>query len=72
MPLYVFRNGIEWWKIRSELQKGLSSPQSVRNFLPLTDKVTREFVASMNSTENDCVKDFMPAISRLNLECWLR
>ncbi|XP_001661673.2 cytochrome P450 302a1, mitochondrial [Aedes aegypti] len=61
-------NGIEWWKIRSELQKGLSSPQSVRNFLPLTDKVTREFVASMNSTEHDCVPDFMPAISRLNLE----
>ncbi|XP_055535254.1 cytochrome P450 302a1, mitochondrial [Wyeomyia smithii] len=62
-------NGIEWWKIRSELQKGLSSPQSVRNFLPLTDQVTKEFVAGIKPTEGeDDVTDFMPAISRLNLE----
>ncbi|XP_058462813.1 cytochrome P450 302a1, mitochondrial [Malaya genurostris] len=62
-------NGIEWWKIRSELQKGLSSPQSVRNFLPLTDQVTREFVANIKPTDSrDHVADFMPAISRLNLE----
>ncbi|XP_039437333.1 cytochrome P450 302a1, mitochondrial [Culex pipiens pallens] len=62
-------NGIDWWKIRSELQKGLSSPQSVRNFLPLTDQVTKEFVASVKQTESkDSVPDFMPGISRLNLE----
>ncbi|XP_058834560.1 cytochrome P450 302a1, mitochondrial [Topomyia yanbarensis] len=62
-------NGIEWWKIRSELQKGLSSPQSVRNFLPLTDQVTSEFVANIKpSDKRERVPDFMPAISRLNLE----
>uniref|UniRef100_A0A182JET2 Cytochrome P450 n=1 Tax=Anopheles atroparvus TaxID=41427 RepID=A0A182JET2_ANOAO len=72
-------NGIEWWKIRSELQKGLSSPQSVRNFLPATDKITKEFVARIkpmlesqtSKTQDDCVflmEDFMPPISRLNLE----
>uniref|UniRef100_A0AAG5DFR8 Cytochrome P450 n=1 Tax=Anopheles atroparvus TaxID=41427 RepID=A0AAG5DFR8_ANOAO len=72
-------NGIEWWKIRSELQKGLSSPQSVRNFLPATDKITKEFVARIkpmlesqtSKTQDDGVflmEDFMPPISRLNLE----
>ncbi|XP_053688672.1 cytochrome P450 302a1, mitochondrial isoform X2 [Sabethes cyaneus] len=62
-------NGIEWWKIRSELQKGLSSPQSVRNFLPLTDKVTQEFIYRLKPNEkDDDVADFMPAISRLSLE----
>ncbi|KFB43847.1 AGAP005992-PA-like protein [Anopheles sinensis] len=75
-------NGIEWWKIRSELQKGLSSPQSVRNFLPATDKITREFVTRIHHMLKDStqdaqnadhvdgvlMEDFMPAISRLNLE----
>uniref|UniRef100_A0A182NIJ1 Cytochrome P450 n=1 Tax=Anopheles dirus TaxID=7168 RepID=A0A182NIJ1_9DIPT len=65
-------NGLEWWKIRSELQKGLSSPQNVRNFLPATDKITKEFIARLkpNPAENNLllVDDFMPSISRLNLE----
>ncbi|XP_053674492.1 cytochrome P450 302a1, mitochondrial [Anopheles nili] len=70
-------NGLEWWKIRSELQKGLSSPQSVRNFLPATDKITKEFVARLksktgqhqdNTAESILIEDFMPDISRLNLE----
>ncbi|XP_058053646.1 cytochrome P450 302a1, mitochondrial [Anopheles bellator] len=67
-------NGLEWWKIRSELQKGLSAPQSVRNFLPATDQITKEFVARIQTTsapETDgpfVVDDFLPIISRLNLE----
>uniref|UniRef100_A0A182SYJ7 Cytochrome P450 n=1 Tax=Anopheles maculatus TaxID=74869 RepID=A0A182SYJ7_9DIPT len=71
-------NGLEWWKIRSELQKGLSSPQNVRNFLPSTDKITKEFIARLKSqleaeqqcsgTKNFLIEDAMPLISRLNLE----
>uniref|UniRef100_A0A6E8VP05 Cytochrome P450 n=1 Tax=Anopheles coluzzii TaxID=1518534 RepID=A0A6E8VP05_ANOCL len=65
-------NGAEWWKIRSELQKGLSSPQNVRNFLPATDKITKEFVtrlrAQMEPGKSILIEDFMPLVSRLNLE----
>ncbi|XP_050093938.1 cytochrome P450 302a1, mitochondrial [Anopheles aquasalis] len=67
-------NGLEWWKIRSELQKGLSAPQNVRNFLPPTDRITKEFVSrlkqlgSAQPTGSFLVEDLMPAISRLNLE----
>ncbi|XP_053662324.1 cytochrome P450 302a1, mitochondrial [Anopheles marshallii] len=71
-------NGLEWWKIRSELQKGLSSPQNVRNFLPSTDKITKEFIAGLkakmeaepqsSSIKSLLIEDVMPLISRLNLE----
>ncbi|XP_055628860.1 cytochrome P450 302a1, mitochondrial isoform X2 [Toxorhynchites rutilus septentrionalis] len=62
-------NGPEWWKIRCELQKGLSSPKSVRYMLPLTDQATKEFVAQIRPTTNSTnVPDFMDALSRLNLE----
>lgn len=61
-------NGEEWWQLRSELQKGLSSPQNVRNFLPLADEVTIEFLED-RIYEHFYIPDMLPSIERLNLEC---
>lgn len=67
--IFVIRNGPEWWRLRSEFQKGLSSPSNVRNFLPDTDNITNEFVSKImdTSVEKD-VPDFMLMLLRLNLE----
>lgn len=62
------RNGEEWWNIRSELQKGLSSPQHVKCFLSNADQITREFI---KESVKDSNKDFLEELSRLNLECIL-
>ncbi|XP_037044691.1 cytochrome P450 302a1, mitochondrial isoform X1 [Bradysia coprophila] len=62
-------NGPEWWRIRSEFQKGLSSPTNVRSFLSVTDDITDEFVINLEDTRvNDDVPDFLPTLARLNLE----
>ncbi|CAO1322094.1 unnamed protein product [Diamesa hyperborea] len=63
-------NGAEWWKLRSELQKGLSSPQNVRNFLPKADGVTHQFINNLSAyfDDNNVISDMLPEVSRLNLE----
>ncbi|XP_034655210.1 cytochrome P450 302a1, mitochondrial [Drosophila subobscura] len=62
-------NGPEWWRLRSQLQKELSAPKSVRNFIPQVDGVTREFLAFLreSSCDGDAV-DMLPKLTRLNLE----
>lgn len=59
-------NGEEWWNLRAELQKGLSSPQNVRQFLPLADEIIREFIGQQKS---GFILDYLNEIERLNLEC---
>lgn len=61
-------NGAEWWKLRSEFQKGLSAPHCARQFFKSADQITSEFCHHINEIASDC-KDFLPEISRLNLEC---
>jgi len=55
------------------VQKGLSSPQNVRNFLPFTDQITKEFieliVKKRIGVPLDGNNDFLDELSRLNLEC---
>lgn len=64
------RNGSEWWRLRSEFQKGLSSPHHIRKFLSDSDNITKEFVTHIRSTDStpDEVADILPELSRLNLE----
>lgn len=64
-------NGEEWWQLRSELQKGLSAPQNVRNFLQLADDVTLDFLDACVH-DHFFIPDFLPALDRLNLECELK
>lgn len=67
-----FRNGPEWWRLRSEFQKGLSSPNHIRQFLNDSDQITKEFVSQIKpstGTDAETVEDFLPELSRLNLEC---
>lgn len=66
---FTDRNGPEWWRIRSEFQKGLSSPSNVRSFLPEIDDITVNFVNKLEETEvGGVVPDFLATLSRLNLE----
>lgn len=66
--IVVFRNGSEWWRLRSEFQKGLSAPKHIRQFLSNADAITREFVTQIQP-KNIETEDFLPELSRLNLEC---
>lgn len=66
------RNGGEWWRLRSEFQKGLSSPNHVRQFLSDSDAITKQFVSHVQATctnNPNEIEDFLPELSRLNLEC---
>lgn len=65
------RNGPEWWRLRSEFQQGLSRPQSVRLYLPLTDKIIQEFIDHLKIWTKSAGEyhDFSDELSRLFLEC---
>lgn len=66
------RNGSEWWRLRSEFQKGLSSPNHIRQFLNDADAITKQFVSQVKPTclnNPNEIEDFLPELSRLNLEC---
>ncbi|XP_069674486.1 cytochrome P450 302a1, mitochondrial [Periplaneta americana] len=58
-------NGPEWWRLRSEFQRGLSRPQKVKSYLPQTDQIIQEFVDQLE--DRQC-QDFLPELSRLFLE----
>ncbi|XP_034244458.1 cytochrome P450 302a1, mitochondrial-like isoform X2 [Thrips palmi] len=58
-------NGEDWWKLRKEFQKGFSAPQAVRAYLPVTDNIIQEFVASRLMQQRD---DYLPELSRLFLQ----
>uniref|UniRef100_A0A1A9W4R6 Cytochrome P450 302a1, mitochondrial n=1 Tax=Glossina brevipalpis TaxID=37001 RepID=A0A1A9W4R6_9MUSC len=58
-------NGSEWWRLRSELQKEISAPKSVRSFLSDVDEITKEFLVYLPKEQSF---DALPKISRLNLE----
>ncbi|PNF31552.1 Cytochrome P450 302a1, mitochondrial [Cryptotermes secundus] len=63
-------NGPEWWRLRSEFQQGLSRPQSVRLYLPQTDKIIQEFIDHLKIWTKSAGKyhDFSDELSRLLLE----
>jgi cytochrome P450 len=65
------RNGPEWWRLRSEFQQGLSRPQSVRLYLPQTDKIIQEFISHLKLWTKSAGEshDFSDELSRLFLEC---
>lgn len=68
--MIIHRNGEEWWRIRSELQKGLSKPQNVRNFLPDADATVQQFMKTLPQQfdENQEIDEMLNELSRLNLE----
>lgn len=62
-------NGPEWWRIRAQVQKELSAPKSVRNFVRQVDGVTKEFIRFLQESRNGGAIDMLPKLTRLNLEC---
>lgn len=66
----LISNGSEWWRLRSEFQKGLSAPQHIRQFLTDSDAITKEFIECIDETKpNVTVPNVLPELSKLNLEC---
>jgi hypothetical protein len=63
----VFRNGKEWCRIRSELQKGFSEIKHVRSHLDLVNQVMDEFI-ELRIGQRATFQDFLPELSRLYLE----
>uniref|UniRef100_A0A1B0FV58 Cytochrome n=1 Tax=Lutzomyia longipalpis TaxID=7200 RepID=A0A1B0FV58_LUTLO len=59
-------NGEMWWKLRSQVQKNLSSPQIVKSFLTEVDAITKNFLDKLNL--NRARNDLLPELARLNLE----
>lgn len=54
--------------MRSEFQKGLSSPKAVRSMLPDSEQIIREWLENLNIQDNETIEDMLPELSRLNLE----
>ncbi|KAH8298625.1 hypothetical protein KR018_003279 [Drosophila ironensis] len=61
-------NGPDWWRLRAQLQKELSAPKSVRNFVAQVDGVTKEFLKYLQDTREGDAIDMLPKLTRLNLE----
>uniref|UniRef100_A0A8D8VJU8 Cytochrome P450 302a1, mitochondrial n=1 Tax=Cacopsylla melanoneura TaxID=428564 RepID=A0A8D8VJU8_9HEMI len=61
-------NGEEWWRIRSELQKGLSEIKHVRSNLDNVNNVMDEFM-DLRIGHQATFQDFLPELERLYLEC---
>ncbi|KAK9686524.1 Cytochrome P450 [Popillia japonica] len=61
-------NGPEWLRLRSVLQKGLSSPAAVQNFLPSTNDVVQEWLLRIKDLSQQPNVDYLPELSRLFLE----
>ncbi|XP_039489050.1 cytochrome P450 302a1, mitochondrial isoform X1 [Drosophila santomea] len=61
-------NGPEWWRIRAQVQKELSAPKSVRNFVRQVDGVTKEFLGFLQESSDGGAIDMLPKLTRLNLE----
>ncbi|KAM8709827.1 hypothetical protein ACLKA7_016604 [Drosophila subpalustris] len=62
-------NGPDWWRLRSQVQKELSAPKSVRSFVTEVDGVTQEFLKFLEHSEGiGAIIDMLPKLTRLNLE----
>ncbi|KAL1463354.1 hypothetical protein WDU94_015112 [Cyamophila willieti] len=60
-------NGEEWWRIRSELQKGLSEIKHVRSNLIHVNQVMDEFM-ELRIGKQAMFQDFLPELERMYLE----
>nr|CAH7756670.1 unnamed protein product [Callosobruchus chinensis] len=61
-------NGPEWFRIRSVLQKNLSSPQAVKRFLKGSDEIIQEWIELIGHAPGRDKNDYLSEISRLFLE----
>ncbi|KAG5677094.1 hypothetical protein PVAND_006877 [Polypedilum vanderplanki] len=63
-------NGEKWWELRSQFQKHISSPKNVRNILPSTNQVTREFIEMLASKfdANNTIQDMVTEFDRFSFE----
>lgn len=63
-----FRNGSEWWRLRSTFQKNFTAPQSVKEHVTDTDAVVQDLVRYVKDFNISSKDDFLESLNRLNLE----
>lgn len=75
MAIFMFRNGEEWWRVRSKVQAPLLRPKNVALYLPLVDQVTVKFMERIDLLQADNGRvpdDFLQELYKWTLECELR
>lgn len=68
-----YRNGQEWTRLRKNFQKGLASLKNVRDFLPHSDEVVKEFIHMLPSRANEdaIVENMVEELERLTFETYM-
>lgn len=69
--LSLYSNGSEWWRLRSSLQKNISKPVYIRQFITSTNDILGEFVEALGKSATEPV-DIERYLGQLNLERELR
>lgn len=64
----LIRNGNEWWRLRSSLQKNISKPVYIRKFITSTNGILTEFVDALEGSGESPI-DIERYLANLNLEC---
>lgn len=60
------RNGPEWWRLRSALQKNLSKPVYIRQFIDSTNAILNDLVQAIDGVTQPM--DIERYLANLNLE----
>lgn len=66
----IFRNGDEWHKLRSSLQKGFSTNDALYKFISYTNEVAEEFVQKLpfRADSNSIIGNFFDELERYSME----
>jgi cytochrome P450 len=65
-----FSNGPDWARLRTKFQQALSKPQNVKNYIPASDDILRDFMVMIRRrASNAPAEDFLQELSRVSLEC---
>ena len=66
-----YRNGEEWYRVRSAVQQMMLRPKEVTTYLPLLLEVTDDFFDKIDRQcdENGEVKEFSKELGLWSLEC---
>jgi cytochrome P450 len=69
---FFFRNGEEWYRLRSAVQQFMLKPSAVAHFLPLVDGAAQQLVeriaATVGSTGGE-IESLRDEIAKWSLEC---
>jgi cytochrome P450 len=66
-----FRNGEEWYRLRSAVQQMMMRPKEVTVYLPLVEQVVNDFIKHIKTVKNTRgeIHNFRLEAAKWNLEC---